>query len=55
MGCWRVLVLRVRGRFGEAGEGEVKAYWLILLPKVDFGVSSGSGVVVGFCCGFAMF
>ena len=54
MGCWSVLELRVEGRFGEAVDFSEKAYWWSLPRKVDFGISSGSGVNVGFCCAFAM-
>ena len=52
--CWSVLELRVTGRFGEAVDFSEKAYWRSLPPKVDFGISSVSGVIVGSCCVFAM-
>ena len=54
--CWKVLVLvlRVMGRFGEAVEVWVKAYWTSLPPKPDLGASSVSGVGVGSFCVFAM-
>ena len=40
--------------FGEAGDFEMKAYWWSLSPKVEGGVSSVDGGIVGTCCVFAI-
>ena len=53
-GCSRVLELRVTGRFGEAVDFSEKAYWRSLSPKLDFGISSVSGVLAGSCCASVM-